>query len=177
VIGRGFQNGFRSDWCDIAVACPACGSCAVFTRPFQILEGEEAEKAAADPRIRGHRHLGRFAVERFPELFSWNDPDNRIINFRGPPAHWGVISCCHCPFRKKHRLSWPVEAFYKIELPCGPLWATSRSELLLMRQCFGGAPGKWYQFTNRLPKEFFLHRNRDLVLRGIDELLARPERA
>ena len=177
MIGRGVQNGLRSDWQDIAVACPACGSCAVFTAPFQILEGEQAQLAAADPRIRGHDYQGRYVVERFPDLFGWNDPENRIIHFRGPPAVWGVVSCGHCPYCKKHRLSWPADAFYRIELPFGPLWARDRRELLLMRECFCGATDKYRVFTNRLPQAFFLERNRDLVRRGIDELLEKPERA
>jgi hypothetical protein len=160
---------------DLAITCPKCRSIAVFTSPFVTLTGDAAVAAAADPQIRGVAFRKAFAVERFPDLFPWNDPKNRHIHYDTPPEAWGIASCSHCPYRKKYQLHWPEDAFYKIELSCGLLWAHNRDQLLRIRESIADPRRHGWRFSNRLNKNFFLKRNRDRVLRGIDELLLKPE--
>lgn len=87
---------------------------------------------------------------------------------------WGVLSCRRCPLRRKHRLDWPADAFYRIESPPGTLWAYTRFHLVQIRRHLAGEPGRTGPFDmNRLPKPFLLKRNRDRLLRDIDAFLLR----
>lgn len=69
MIGTGVRFGLLpgGERGDLAVACPACRSEGVFTSPYDFLRDEAAEEAAADPRLRGVKWSGGFAVERFPD--------------------------------------------------------------------------------------------------------------
>jgi hypothetical protein len=173
-IGKYVGDSFRHQ--DLAITCPKCRSIAFFSSPYVILHGDAALAASADPQVTGvPLRRGGFAIERFPNLFPWNDPKNRSIHFDTPPEAWGIASCSHCPYRKKHQLSWPEDAFYKINLSCGLLWAQHRDQLVKIRECIADSQHRGWMFSNRLNKNFFLKRNRDRVLRGIDELLSKPE--
>jgi hypothetical protein len=143
----------------------------LFTPPY----GYIPDSKDAHPRLRGVQWGGGFAVERFPEVFPWRDPDNPWEHGRGK-EDWGVIACPACGLRRKHQLDWPKEAFYKAELSVGLLWAYSRDHLLQIRHYVAGDGVRRGKFDmNRVPKEFILVRNRARVLKAIDEILARPE--
>jgi hypothetical protein len=109
---------------DADVVCPACRSRALFTQPY----GYVPELNDADPRLPGVQWGGGFAVERFPDVFPWRDPDNPWEWEHGrEKANWGVICCPHCGVRRKHLLDWPKDAFYRAESAAGLLGVLART--------------------------------------------------
>jgi DNA-directed RNA polymerase subunit RPC12/RpoP len=158
---------------DADVVCPACRSRALFTQPY----GYVPDLKDAEPRLPGVQWGGGFAVERFPDLFPWRDPDNPWEWEHGrEKANWGVIACPRCGLRRKHLLDWPKEAFYRAESAAGLLWAYSREHLVQIRHYVAGDRTRRGQFDmNRVPKEFIQVRNRARVLKAIDRMLERPE--
>ena len=143
----------------------------MFTPPY----GYVPDSKDADPRLPGVQWGGGFAVERFPEVFPWRDPDNPWEHGRGK-ENWGVIACPACGLRRKHLLDWPKEAFYQAESSIGLLWAYSREHLVQIQRYVAGDRARRGTFDmNRVPKEFILVRNRERVLKAIERMLARPE--
>jgi len=156
---------------DIDVICPTCRSRALFTAPYSYVP----DRKDVNPRLPGVRLGGGFAVERFPEVFPWRDPDNPWKDGRGR-VDFGVIACPGCGLRRKHQLDWPKDAFYKAELSMGLLWAYSRQHLVQIRHHVAGdRVPRGNLDMNRVPKEFILLRHRTRVLKAIDELLARAD--
>jgi hypothetical protein len=158
---------------DLAVVCPGCRSRAVFTPPYGYLYVRDPQDVA--PGLRCVRAYEGFVVERFPDVFPWRDPHNPWQKGRGT-EDWGVVSCPACGRRRKHRLNWPADAFYKTDLSVGRLWAYSRDHLLQIRRHVVGDRSARRGFDmNRVPKAFILVRNRARVRKAIDGMLARPE--
>lgn len=157
---------------DLSVACPSCGSEAIFTSPYGYFQDDAAKEAVAAVvagRLNGVKFGGGFAFERFPHVFPWRDPNNPFVHYeRREP--WGVVSCGGCAYRKKHLLNWPDDAFWRVELPVGVLWACTRGHLVGIRRYVSGEDRRGGAF-DRIPKEFLLKRNVERVLRGIDQVL------
>jgi hypothetical protein len=180
MIGSGVRLGNILDWSargDLDVACPSCAGRAVFTSPYDLLKGDEAERAMDDPRFTGVKFSSGFALIRFPDHFPWRDPNNPYLQGVFDPTIWGVISCGSCAHGTKHMLSWPGDAFYQRSFSFGTLWAYTRKHALAIRKYVIGPRRRYADGfdLNRVPKEFLRLRNRESVVRGLDEMLARNE--
>jgi hypothetical protein len=171
---KGMRFGNILDWDargDLAVRCPACDGQAIFTSPYDYLTGVDADQSAADPRSKGVRYSSGFAIERFPDIFPWRDPNNPYLA-RLSREIWGVLSCCECVYRRKHLLDWPTDAYYQIDFPFGTLWAYTRAHLVQIRKMLADEwQGPQPRALYRVPKESLIKRNRSKALRGVEKLL------
>jgi hypothetical protein len=150
---------------DVDIRCPNCGAEALFSRPF--------------------RHSGDELVARFPDVLP---PDAgqtpaRLGANGSRAGHidsgWGVANCLHCGCRRKHRLSWPGDAFYAVSFRGVTLWAWNRQHLVALREFIASkerdAPRHraWGIAQARLPRPFVDAKNRDKAVARIDRVLGR----
>ena len=162
----------------IAIRCPRCKGEASVTASFELLKKEQYEGLPKHMK-EGCLRFGRamHIRERFPETFRWTDSENPVPGFY-PKAHdtFGVLACSGCATRKKHKLIWPNEAYYQIQLGNGVLWAWNRAHFIAMRDFLSSpnlhAPKGFGYFLKHIPKQFLLKRNRDRAVKHIERLLS-----
>lgn len=97
-----------------------------------------------------------------------------IVDFfpRSKRDHGSIGICSGCGRRcGSEELSWPEDAFYQISVRGVCLWALDRAQLVLIREYIARKATRGQGF-HKLPKTIVSAKNRDLVLKKIDELLA-----
>lgn len=154
-----------------AIRCPRCGGEAAFEPATRVLGRDEAQRAAADPSLTGRWHGKAYVVLRYPELVSWKE----MARHRRDVRPLGICRCGRCGHLGRHLLSWPAEAYHAVSVRGRTLWMYSRDHVLALRAYVASAdrqnvPGaKW---LSRVPGEFLAARNRSLLVKKLDALLA-----
>lgn len=97
----------------------------------------------------------------------------------------GAGSCTACG-RSFNNIHWPIDAFYKSAVQGGEFWAWHEDYLHVLRARVAGdrvlerqlsMRGQAYHyFLSRLPKFVVLRRNREAILRKIDQWLGESAR-
>jgi hypothetical protein len=175
---------WNTTWCHgilgmplaVAVACPRCGSESRFVPPFRFVSGDTPNPK----RLRRWNSL--LVVERFPEVFPWTDRDNPFPSmFWGTPKRrWedypivGVLKCPACTLLRKHRLTWPADAFYRVRVGRATLWAWDRRSLIWIRDHIAATdrPKRRWPILKYLPSHFLAAKRRGAIVRAIDSSLA-----
>lgn len=93
----------------------------------------------------------------------------------------GHGTCTKCGHQLQ-RLAWPEDAYFQIPLTGGNAWAWNESFLLVLRAHVAGdrvlerhlcaQDSLHHYFLSRLPKHVVLKRNRERIIRKIDEFIA-----
>jgi hypothetical protein len=154
-----------------AIRCPRCGREAAFEPPSRWVRGEEGRAAAADPSLTGVWYCGAYVVMRYPELVPWRD----VARSRRDARPLGVCRCGGCGYLNRHLLDWPAEAFYTVSLRGRTLWMQSREHVAALRAYVAAGdrrsvPGS--AWLSRVPGEFLAARNRGVLVKKLDALLA-----
>lgn len=137
----------------IVSKCARCGS----RCEFHAVTPEAFEK---DEECGGYRLVSRHIAQ--------------TINGRG--------TCAKCGHQTE-KLSWPEEAYFQVPLRGGNAWAWNERYLSVLRAHVAGdrvlerhlcaEDGLYHYFLSRLPKHVVLKRNRELLLRRLDEFIAK----
>jgi len=165
----------HSRW-EIAVAWPMCGKEAIFTEPFLFVQSEEMANSQNLPKVKFN---SGYAVVRFPKIFPWRAKENQWtkVSFGGERPVWGVISCRSCPCRRKHKLDWPQDAFYKVEVCNDVLWGWSRDHFVSIRDFISskdrdlGKRPNYSWLHKKIPAHFLNVKRRAAVVKAIDRFL------
>lgn len=113
----------------IDIKCPECGCLAKFEEPFEFLSKNEMSTQEARPT---HQWGGWIVIERFPSQVTWTAPSGSSQYLRGggdtgkggyPLRTNGLVQCSHCHSNRKHKLSWPSDAYWQWEIRGQLLWA------------------------------------------------------
>lgn len=158
----------------IDIHCPSCSKLASFEEPFEFLSADQASKDKS-----AHRWGGWAVIERFPSQITWKPPAGSDQFLRGggeasnggyPLLTNGLVQCTHCHINKKHRLNWPMDAYWQWEVRGELLWAWDRrhahSILEYIRKTTRptrSSPGLKY-----IPSNFLTAKVRDIVVRKIE---------
>jgi len=154
-----------------AVRCPNCGKEAAFADPYIFLKDDSIKSDLHLPRIK--TDFG-FAVIRFPRVFPWCVENSALSTMT---SRLGVLSCRSCPCRRKHKLTWPKDAFYKIEVCRHVLWGWDRTHFISIRDFIAskerdaGNPAIYVFKHDRLPPKLLEVSRRNAVVRAIDQFL------
>ena len=89
-----------------------------------------------------------------------------------------VVSCKSCAYRKKQPVSWPKDAFYRVEVCNDVLWGWSREHLVSIRDFVSSKTrnranycGFGWGDHRRIPAHFLDVHRREAIVRAIDGLL------
>ena len=172
--GRKTLVGFPSS--AISVRCPKCCSHASLEPGFEVLTEEQ--------KLLLGRTKGRFVKwgaqsyihERFPGVLGWSDSDSpmRDASFLRTVRIIGVLCCSCCASRRKHVLDWPTDAYYRVEVAGGLIWAWDRQHVIRLVNYLSAEhlePSVGW-FLRHIPKCFLLKRNRGKVVKALGALLA-----
>ena len=134
----------------LSVSCPDCGQHADFTfsvanrvdrkyRPY--FERSKSFKTEVQNTSHGRAYLAWYdfglarksldVINDLPEGFEPSDFGHSQYYSRHGRSR-GVIVCSHCGFRRLHKISWPRDAYFKIEHNGNELWAFNREMGLLI---------------------------------------------
>ena len=158
---------------DVTVRCRECGGPATFESATAFVRGEAARALRDDPAVVGVEFAGGFVRSRFPYLFSRRTaPRGQFGHYHGAE---GVVTCPRCVARYAHRLSWPADAYYRLEHRGATLWAWNRAYLVMIRDFIASerrdTAGHLY-FRRKLPRAFLVAKRRAELTSKLDRLLA-----
>ena len=105
----------------------------------------------------------------------------QLVSWHIPKAIHGRGMCTKCGYQRE-RLAWPEDAYFQIPLTGGNVWAWNENYLLALRAHVAGdrvherhlcaEDGLYRYFLSRLPKHVVLRRNRERIVRKLDEFIA-----
>lgn len=87
----------------------------------------------------------------------------------------GDVSCQKCVSRYSHKLSWPSDAFYRVEHREKVLWAWNREYLVSVQKFIASSARNTegaYYLRRKIPKFFLLAKNRKRIVGKIEAVLA-----
>ncbi|WP_282610629.1 hypothetical protein [Pelagibius sp. Alg239-R121] len=191
------------DWYSVpdvlAVKCPGCGSAAVFEFAdirhiqrrkhvaafkrsrafeyhwFQNSWGNRWHGAVYYHGLRGTTH--REAEHSLPKGYlpkGWAEGRG----FRSHNPDFGTLCCPSCNIRRKHRLTWPEEAFFQVDYRGKTLWAFDRDSLNALRSFIASKDRKrmgtaWASFLFHIPGHFLSRKARAEISKKLDAI-AKP---
>lgn len=83
-----------------------------------------------------------------------------------------VVSCRSCPYRKKHLMKWPADAFYQVEVCNDVLWGWSREHFVSIREFIASKERKQNPREHRkIPAHFLNVKRRSTIVKAIDRFL------
>lgn len=113
----------------IDINCPDCGGLAEFEEPFEFLSKGDVHHDEMKP---AHQWGGWTVLERFPSQLPWKAPSGSDQYLRGggdsskggyPVLTNGLVQCSHYHSNRKHKLNWPIDAYWQWEIRGELLWA------------------------------------------------------
>lgn len=166
----------------IDVKCPACGEKAQFEEPFEFIP---LRKLPTDEKRPFHHWGGWAVIERFPSLISWKAPtgSQQYLKTGGDGGGEGytlqtngLIQCLQCYLNRKHKLSWPDDAFWQWEVRGQILWAWNRTHaidiLSYIRQNVRPSRRLYQMYHLRyIPSHFLAAKVRELVVQKMEAAL------
>ena len=162
----------------IQISCPDCKKMALFEEPFEFLNGKP-ECVTDNKNV--HQWGGWYVRERFPTQFPWKPPSSSQQYVRGgggkgdgyPLLQYGQILCSNCHTNRKHRLNWPLDAYWSWEIRGEILWAWDRNHaesiLEFARQRL--RPTRWNSRLRYIPSVFLSAKVRPEVCKKIESSL------
>lgn len=158
---------------EVTVRCRECGGPATFESGKEFVGGSAGRALREDSAVVGVAFGRGFLRNRFPYLFPRRT--GPLGNFGQFDGAEDVVTCPRCVARHPHQLSWPADAFYRLEHRGATLWAWNREYLVMIRDFIASerrdAAGHFY-FRRKLPKEFLLAKRRSELTAKLDRLLA-----
>lgn len=157
---------------DVEIACPSCRSSAKFEAPFLV--HDEMPTSATGRVVRSG---GWFIEERFPELVSWEDPDNAARhNYGAAQSVLGVARCPHCSLPRRHLLDWPADSYFNCQIRGESLWAWNREHMVRIRDYIlmeHRPPRSNYGGLGKVPTHFLVAKHREAAVKAIERALTR----
>lgn len=160
----------------IDIKCPDCGALARFEEPFEFLS---KNNVCPDETKPAHQWGGWAVLERFPSQISWNAPSTSSQYLRGggdtrkggyPLLTNGLVQCSHCHSNRKHKLNWPVDAYWQWEVRGQLLWAWDKehAQIILNFVKETARPSRRSYSLKYIPSHFLSAKVRDLVVQKIE---------
>lgn len=149
------------------IRCPKCSGKATFSGSMFLYRDASLSKHAIPKDM------------RLPKNFPWKQSNvHPYLQWR-PECNveqWGILSCPNCGRAGRHRLNWPEEAYYTIEIGGRKLWATNReflAELLrFVDNPRNSTPSKLHPYNLKIiPRVFYQKRHRKTLKRKLMQLL------
>jgi hypothetical protein len=105
----------------------------------------------------------------------------QLVGRHVPKKILGSGACTKCGHQTNH-LAWPEGAYFQVPLTGGNVWAWNEDYLVVLRAHISGdrvlerhlraEDVLYHHFLSRLPKHVVLKRNRERIIRKIDEFIA-----
>lgn len=160
----------------IDIKCPSCGLLAKFEEPFEFLSKTDIDAEESRPT---HKWGGWTVLERFPSQISWKAPSGSHQYLRGggdngkggyPLRTNGLIQCAHCHTNKKHKLNWPVDAYWQWEVRGQVLWSwdENHARRILAYVKETARPSRHSYSLKYIPSHFLSAKIRDLVVQKME---------
>jgi hypothetical protein len=182
---------------DVAVACPACGREALFETATWVAIPRKKDipffkrsrwfQYVNIPNPTGASHFAVFfarfsgGLERIGKL-----PDGYAPQAWAPSKYLklyrasmlGTVFCAACGLLRKHNLTWPEDAFYKVDIRGRTLWAWNRAYALDTLEYLAQKDRDRRGFKTRLaldviPKHFTTAKARQEATKKLGNLLAK----
>lgn len=118
-----------------------------------------------------------------PEAFEKDEESGgyQLVSRHIPNRILGRGVCEKCGHQTEN-LVWPEDAYFQVSLTGGNIWAWNENFLLVLRAHVAGdrvlerhlcsEDGLYHYFLSRLPKHAVLKRNRERIVRKLDEFIA-----
>ena len=181
----------------VDVSCPKCGGLASFEFaeivkialkrdvPFfqhsklfdyRFLHNWEGQRWHAAIYYAGLHGRATECLKDLPAGYSPEDWHHPKHLYRAETHNLGCVSCGECHHRAKHELSWPGDAFYKVEHRGKLLWAFHCESATDLRGFVASSDRDvesftWSSFLLHVPAEFLAKGARDAVVKKLDRLL------
>jgi len=181
----------------VSISCPNCGSLAEYefaevvriklaadveyfqksdVFEYQLFEDSNGSRWHGAVFYHGLRGRSSAAISDLPEGYRVEDWDHSPYLYRTHGIDVGAVVCGSCGYRKKHRLSWPDEAFFQVDYKGEVLWAFDResaTELLdhIRSEDRNRERAKWRAFLRHVPSHFLKKKARDDVSKKLRKLL------
>jgi hypothetical protein len=160
----------------IDIKCPDCKNLALFEEPFEF---QSSKDTPANETQSSYRWGGWTVVERFPSLIKWKAPSgsSQYLRHGGntssggyPLLNNGLVLCPACHSNRKHKLSWPHDAYWQWEIRGEILWAWDKNhaEEILTFVKKVSRPSQRPSRLWHLPSHFLSAKMRDLVVQKIE---------
>lgn len=182
----------------VAVACPRCGSEAMFefaelvrierkedvsyfqnsdVFEYRFVESAGSGRWHAAIYYHGLKSSSTSNIRNLPEGYQPEDWRHGPNLCRSHGSDIGTLVCGACFLRRKHELDWPKEAFFQLEYKQHVLWAFNRETVVELIE-FIKSQGrreeeqKWSRFLRHVPSHFLQSGAREPVLKKLNRLLA-----
>ncbi|SFQ07071.1 hypothetical protein SAMN03084138_03957 [Enterovibrio norvegicus DSM 15893] len=160
----------------IDIKCPDCGELAKFEEPFKFLSSRKIHPDETRPI---HRWGSWRVLERFPSKISWKPPSSSRQFLRSggdsgdagyPLLTNGLVLCSHCHSNRKHKLNWPIDAYWQWEIRGKLLWAWDKehAEAILNYIKQTSRPTRHSYCLRYIPSHFLSAKVRELVVQRIE---------
>jgi len=191
---------------EVTIHCPECGGEAkfIFAKARRILNKDvefyRRSKSFEVKRLQDTNGSFYKAAVHFPGIGTAIENATNLPSGHNP-AQWrhkpsvlrhsylyntGVLHCRKCLRRKKHKLNWPADAYFKIDFKGQTLWAYDRKYALMLleyiesdgrkKRIVGTAGGhsKIYSqhfFLRKIPTHFQTAKARPIIVKKLKKLL------
>ncbi|MDJ0828607.1 MAG: hypothetical protein QNI92_02080 [Desulfobacterales bacterium] len=181
----------------VAVKCPSCGYCALFEFAevvkiklkkdiphfqesdlfdYQIFNDSYGHKWHGAAFYAGLHGGDVSAIRDLPDGYTSEDWAHSKYLYRDHGWEMGSIRCSKCFLLRKHKLSWPREAFFSLHYKQQQLWAFDRESGVALRDYIASSSRdvkdfKWRNFLLHVPSDFKPKKAREYVVKQLDRLL------
>ena len=164
---------------EIDITCPNCGELAKFEEPFEFISNDSVASNETRPC---HQWGAWIVVERFPSQVKWKSPRGSSQYLRsgresedgGYPLYTnGFINCSSCHANKKHKLTWPDDAFWQWEIKSELLWAWNRQHAQVIFEYIKKTtrPPRYNYYLRYIPSHFLSSNLRERVVKKMEMAL------
>lgn len=115
-------------------------------------------------------------ISDFPEGYAITDWAHSNYIYRIHGMDDGTAVCTKCDLRRKHKLKWPDEAYYRVNVKRQTLWAFNRQSALDLRDYIKSEDRdrsiyKYRSFLLKVPSYFQAKAFRDLIVKRLTAIL------
>lgn len=166
----------------IDIICPTCKSLAKFEEPFKFKSARELKGGIGDD-LPSHSWGGWIVVERFPSQIKWKAPTSsqQYLRCGGgdgsegyPLLTNGIIQCSACHTNLKHKLNWPLDAYWQWEIRGQTLWAWDKNQALEILTYIKSElrPSRHSYSLRYIPEHFLSAKVRALIVQRLEQSLS-----
>ena len=160
----------------IDIKCPDCADRARFQEPFEFLSRNDISPNETRPY---HQWGGWTVVERFPSQINWKAPSGSSQYLRGggssgaggyPLLTNGLVQCSNCHSNRKHKLSWPNDAYWQWDIRGEILWAWDKNHALIILSFVKetSRPSRHSPNLKYVPSHFLSAKVRELIVQKME---------
>jgi len=152
-------------------------------RPFTLMSVEEMQQRVASGELHGVIEWDGIhtVLARFPQIFplDWQPPTYQLN------TGWGMCICALCGYFQRYEVRWPEDGYYTFKMHEDAhgtfrenvVWAYTRRHAIALHDYLAseGRDARAYppyeDFLQHIPKVFLRAKNRNIIVRRLDQLL------